>query len=371
MKKLLLSTIFTVSLSLNAQTLLFEDSSFFSIGDIGTDLTGNTPGQGGWLPQIPQPSTGSNSSFQVVDYDLGTVYGNVIKITGFNQNTGSTTLSNTRFLRKSISTQWNSRSIGNDILEVEYDFYTGDATLSRNSFAVYVYSNETSPRIIAGFIISKNISLNLPGTTTPAQYVNCVRGIALNRDAQGSIGYLNVGLGLTTPFQVESTNNAWLKLGFCFNKSNGEVIWRVPSLNINKSMIGAATGYTPATMGLLAISNGFTATPNTVSASGLFDNLVVKAVPTDTLLAVDTIENTSSSFSILPNPANKFINVSNTENSKISEIYITDINSRIVKTEKVSNLSTIEIDISELNAGIYFAKIKSEKGIVTKKFLKN
>ena len=90
MKKLMLLTILTFSLSLNAQTLLVEDCTFLSVGDVGTDLTGVTPGQGAWLTQIPQASSGSNSSFQVIDHDSGKQYGNVIKITGFNQNSSTT-----------------------------------------------------------------------------------------------------------------------------------------------------------------------------------------------------------------------------------------------------------------------------------------
>jgi Secretion system C-terminal sorting domain/Fibronectin type III domain len=107
-------------------------------------------------------------------------------------------------------------------------------------------------------------------------------------------------------------------------------------------------------------------TPIQTAVSTLFfDTLSITASP----LANDTFLN--NSFSISPNPADKFITVSNTDNINISEINITDLNGRIVKSQKVSNVSNIEINVADLTTGMYLMNINSDKGIVTKKIMKN
>ncbi len=99
-------------------------------------------------------------------------------------------------------------------------------------------------------------------------------------------------------------------------------------------------------------------------------NLVIDSISiTSTILANELFN--GKSFSISPNPADKSINVTNTENISISEITITDLNGRIVKTEKVNNISNVEINVSDLTTGMYLMKINSEKGIITKKIIKN
>lgn len=85
-------------------------------------------------------------------------------------------------------------------------------------------------------------------------------------------------------------------------------------------------------------------------------------------LATGTISN--SSFSISPNPANDFVTISS-KNNTISNIEMTDINGRVVKTVKAGNINEANINISELSSGVYMTKITSENGISTKKIIKN
>jgi Secretion system C-terminal sorting domain len=371
MKKLLLFTILTISLGLNGQSLLTENCTTLTVGNVGSDLTGVTAGQGGWKTLIPLATTGSNSTFQIENFDLSAVYGNAIKITGFNGNAGTTAAtSNTRYMSKSIIPQWTSRTAGNDILEVEYDFNTGSNSTSRNSFAIYIFSDEATPRAIAGFLFSKNATINLPSTTTPAQYVNVVRGIALYDNA-GAVNTFNFGLGTTTPFQVVSANDTWLKIGFSFNKTTGEIKWKVPSLNINGFVNGAATGLNPGEIDLIGITGGTTAIPNTVAAVGFFDNIVLRASATDTLLGTEQVTLDLSKFSISPNPANDFVAISNSENIKVSSVKITDLNGRVVKQSTFDSVSDISINVSDLSSGIYMMNINSNEGSVTKKIIKN
>jgi hypothetical protein len=359
MKKLLflVSLIFTIVS--NAQVLLNENCSFLNVGNVGTSLTGATPGQGNWFTFISSTATpaGSNSDFQVVD--KGGAYGNAFQLIGPSATTGS------RLLFKDLVTLWSGRTTGNDILEVEYDVYTGPATTSRNQFSVYIYSDETTPKVIFGFSLAKNATV---GTAT---YTNLVRGLAhyTNTATPPVTGLFNFGLGTVTPFQIATTNDNWLKVGLSFNKTTGEVKWKVPGLQVNGFVIGAAAGLNPGEIDIIAATGTTTAVPNAVSATGAFDNLIVRASSIDTLLLSNYNFVSNSTFSVSPNPANDYVTISS-KNNPISYIELTDINGRVVKTVKIDNFNETTLNISDVSSGVYIMKITSENGISTKKVIK-
>ncbi len=86
-------------------------------------------------------------------------------------------------------------------------------------------------------------------------------------------------------------------------------------------------------------------------------------------LAVESFDG-SVNISVTPNPANNFITVSS-KNASISNIEMTDINGRVVKTVKTGNVNEANINISELSSGVYMLKITSENGVAIKKIMKN
>jgi hypothetical protein len=90
---------------------------------------------------------------------------------------------------------------------------------------------------------------------------------------------------------------------------------------------------------------------------------------TATTLGTDSF--VTSNFSVYPNPANSVLNISGKDNLAVKGIEITDLNGRIVKTLNGSNASQMQINISDLNTGMYFLKIKSELGEGTTKIMKN
>lgn len=78
----------------------------------------------------------------------------------------------------------------------------------------------------------------------------------------------------------------------------------------------------------------------------------------------------ASKFSAYPNPANNTVNISNNYNITLTRINITDVNGRSVKTVDVNNLSEIQMNVSDLNSGVYFMNIDTDSGKVVKKFIK-
>jgi hypothetical protein len=80
------------------------------------------------------------------------------------------------------------------------------------------------------------------------------------------------------------------------------------------------------------------------------------------------------SFIVYPNPANNVVNVSLVNNNQFSgEIQVCDVYGKVVRTVVWANNDSPQptrIDISGLAAGVYFVRINTEAGVVTKKFVK-
>ena len=78
----------------------------------------------------------------------------------------------------------------------------------------------------------------------------------------------------------------------------------------------------------------------------------------------------SSDVSVYPNPANETVTISFVEPLD-AEIRVFDVSGKLVIYEADSALSTDHsLNISHLNAGVYFIRINSEAGSVTKKLIK-
>ena len=350
MKKLLLFFVLTLFIqTINAQLFYNENCTALTVGNVGTDVTGITPGQGGWLTYVA--ATGLNTDFQVVN--VGGVNGNAFQITG------SANASNTRWLFKSnLQSLWASRTAGNNILEVEFDYFTGPTTTSTNSFRVYLYSDEATSKAIAGMGCSKN------AIVSTVNYVNNVTGYAYYDNA-GTAGLYGFGMATAAPYQVTFPINTWIRIGFSYNKTDGKVIWKGPG--INGYIQGAAPGLDLKELDILGVAG----TANAVSSTGIFDNFLVRAAATDTLLQNDTFDVAATNFSVFPNPANDFVTISNSENISVNSISITDLNGRVVKQNTYSNGTNVQVNISDLSSGVYMMNITSDKGSVTKKIIKN
>ena len=82
----------------------------------------------------------------------------------------------------------------------------------------------------------------------------------------------------------------------------------------------------------------------------------------------DAIEEISTTFSIYPNPVNDRLFVE--AETEIEEVMVYDIFGRLQVTEAPSHQGNLSIDLSDLNGGIYFVKVKTGNGEIIKKFVK-
>jgi len=82
----------------------------------------------------------------------------------------------------------------------------------------------------------------------------------------------------------------------------------------------------------------------------------------------DGIADYELATSLYPNPNNGQFTVAS-EQGTVNRVQIYDVYGKLLKTVEV-NANTAELDVRELSAGMYFVRINTEKGVVTKSFVK-
>src|SRR5690554_499789 len=101
--------------TLYSQVLYTEDFDNYTLGNLGTDPTGTTPGQGGWY--TISKYTKANSFFTIVNE---TGKGKVLSL-----STGSVNYENFAVAKEISYATIANRLPGNDVFMFEIDYYTG------------------------------------------------------------------------------------------------------------------------------------------------------------------------------------------------------------------------------------------------------
>ena len=361
MKKiLLLSFVFSISF-VNAQVIQSEDFNGLTLGEVGTDITGATAGQGGFYTgssngAAPTTTTNAgNSNFEIIAD--GTEGSNALRIVSPNGDKGSRLM-----FKDGLDTAWAARDTGNDIIMVEYDLYTGPATTSNAQVGVRLYGldNSVTPavrRVLNGFVYA-----TATGVLSGVMYLN----------NSGTFGTYLLTLGAAnTPLVLDP--ETWYTVGFAYDTTSGETIWKI---NSTSTYIGAPAAYWTGPfdiqrLDLISVVPAGTPTlpANAIASDMVVDNLLVRADFEENLLNVATVVN-EATFSVYPNPANSVINISNTMNVVMNSVVLTDLNGRTVKSQKLDTVDA-QINVSDLATGIYMMNVNTDQGSITKKIIKN
>jgi len=343
MKKLLLLLTFVSATFADAQVLQSENFNSLLNGDVGTDMTGVTAGQDNWFTFTTNgaaPTTGTNagnSNFQIVDNGFDGTIG--LKIIGSNGNKGS------RFMWKAdFATLWGTRTVGNEIVEIEYDMFTGPATTSTAQYGVRLYGLEdTTSRVCNGFVYNAASRV--------------LQGVAYLNNA-GTYGTYLVNLAAAPGLTLNE--NTWYHIGFAYDTVTGALYWNTGA---GTSGIAAANWAGPFLLDEVDFVCGTPTTPpNTVESEVIFDNLTVKATATEGLLSTAEIV-AEGILTVSPNPAKDIVTIST--DALIASVELYDVNGRTVLVSKGSN----QINVSDLSSGIYMMKVTSDKGTTTKKIV--
>lgn len=129
MKKLLLLSLFVAPVLSGAQVLLTEDFNSLTVGNVSTEILGAVPGQGDYLffsSNGTAPTTSTNAAVTNSQIVSGGNESLGLQLTGPNGDKGS------RFMwQDGFPALWNTRTLTNNIIEVEVDINPGAGTSTR------------------------------------------------------------------------------------------------------------------------------------------------------------------------------------------------------------------------------------------------
>jgi len=335
LKLLHIATAFLLAHFATAQVLYSEDFDNLTVGDLSTDPSGNTPGQGGWNTSIY--FLGSISDVRIVT-EPGR--GKVLLL----EHPGS--FSNGYDVKKDLDIDWNQRVSTNNVIKVEYDFFTGNETVNPSSDP---YTEETSL-----FMIKFTNGANGLLYNTYRPYSNVFRF----RDLNGP----------------QLTKNNWYRMVCYIDYPNNKIHFVIPSIGHyeehvfipNNTLPVTIDNYTPDFI-LLRVGGAIAAGTNSRSFISKYDDITISAV-NQVPLKIEEIF--SYKFNLFPNPVNDVVTITNSENIGIEEIVVYDMDGKRVKEQKCKNENEISLNLSNLSSGTYLLHIKTKEGIAVKKVVK-
>lgn len=332
MKKttLLMFAVFLIcnNIKLHSQVLYSENFDNLQLGDLSTDLTGATPGQGGWYVEIP---SNNNMDIRVVS-EPGR--GNVL---GFGWLNGQYATGNARL--KNLSSLWNTRTSGNDIFKMEFDLYIKNINLQTTNYFLF------------GASVMGTGTSRLSGTYSKVEK---------NKVVIGGGGLID---GNNTDY-----NYKWVKVEIVLDYSTKKAYLHIPSLNF-LFINDFDTKITPTPSVDWAIISFRLDNISHPDAVVKIDNLKLSAIPTlPTFLDVN--DYISRKFNLYPNPATNLVTISNSENLSVKQIDIYNVSGKLINTQNFSSESEIQLNVEKLANGTYLLHLQTNEGIAIKKLIK-
>lgn len=345
MKKFLLSIItFGIISSVSGQVLFSENFEALNVGNLGTDVTGVTPGQNSWLTL-----NGSNASYQVANIDAS--HGKSLSIIGNNTfDTANPSTQNTRIAAK-ISASTPVPTVGNNILQGKFDLYTGAASNGIGTIQMRIWGVDgTTARTIGGF--QYNVA---NGVLTALATVN-------NTGTTGTPGPTTYSWGLAAAPGLVLAPNTWVTLEFRYNMTTGAFTFFYPGGS--GTLAGAATyALIPGMVAEDLYLYNVAAPGNTSSKTASFDNIMVQ-FSNQASLSTNEIITTAEDFTIFPNPTSEILYVKG--KNKIKNISVYDLSGKKLPVKFLDG----SIDVRHLESGTYLLEIQTSSGKQTKKFIK-
>lgn len=330
---------------IKAQVLYTDNFDNYNLGNLGTDITGKTPGQWGWY--TGSFYTNANSMFTIVNE---TGRGKVFEI-----STGLTDGEALQSWKTNLHTFMANRAGGNDVIMFEMDFYTGPKHVVNGggyaNIRLYSIGDPTSP-------------MNPPESLAGTSFIK-TNGLIYAGSSNKQDAFL--------PF------NTWVKLIFYLDYTNKKVYYYIPSLNrVSASdFLEYVTSANliqeyPISNIVLDVNVSKGANDPQVYTRNRYDNLkitAISAVPPN-IIALSTSEQFATKFNLYPNPANSVVNITNTENMVVNQVAIYDVAGKQLSTQNFNNEAEIQLNVENLASGTYMLHLQTNEGTAVKKLVK-
>lgn len=342
-----LTVLFTIQLT-SAQILLNDNFDNYTLGNLGTDVTGVVPGQGNWLTEILyDPLNHSSSAFTITNEAFKG------KVLAFTTPQGEQIIA-----KKDVSAFINQRTIGNDVIKFEIDYYTGSqyymATNSAPGINIELYGNNNKGLFKFHHRITQN------------DYIHCTvsDGYSLKNGAYLGNGY--------DPLPLDT----WVSFMVYFDYNNRKVYIETP--HFNKVAVADFLDQSTSNNLIQDFKPAFVRLHATAQIANInqmvhkFDNIKItalKVVPPN-IIALSINEQLATKFSVFPNPANNIVNITNNENIGVEQLQVYDVSGKAVQSQIFNIENQVQLNIGNLASGTYMLHIKTNKGVAVKKIIK-
>ncbi len=328
MKKILSSLLLTsTAMMMFGQTVVSDNFTSYTTGNLSTDITGATAGQSNWYAQ-----GGAVTDYQITTIDAA--HGKSLSITS---GAGEATTDN-RFTWKAFSS---TASVSNNYIVGSFEIYTG-AAAGISQYYCTIYS-ATVP--IAAIVYD----------TTTKKFI----GAGRYTNAAGTATFASFGNLGTNTYPA----NTWVSVSVAYNKTNGSFYFTTPQGTYSVTSVTAPAALIPNLVAAEADFYIINATGNTVTNTAAFDNINFAFTTTATLGTKDAVE-IKSDMQISPNPTSDILNIKT--DSKINAVSVVDMAGRKVNVKLQGN----QVDVRELPVGNYLINIETKDGVSTEKFIK-
>ncbi|WP_419870712.1 T9SS type A sorting domain-containing protein [Chryseobacterium sp. CT-SW4] len=333
-KKLLFGTALVSSFCASAQVLESDNYNSYTVGNMGTDATGATAGQGGTYLK-----GGAVTDYQIVSG--GTGHANYLQVT--TGNTAASTSNRTAY-KTGLATAWQNRTAGNNIIKGSVDIYTGtSAGVHVSGVGIYGDDGSGTSKILVG--IRYNSSTKQ------------INGLAYLTDGI-TPGSYNISFNGAPSYPA----NTWITVGYSYNTTTGAITYTMNGTTTTLNIAGytTPTGLVPTAHYVISSYGAGNAAATTFG----IDNYTVEASNTAVLAVSETGVLAKKELSIYPNPVSDILNISAA--SKVNKAEIYDMNGRKIKAD----LNGDQVDVSSLVPGNYIINIETKEGKASKGFIK-
>jgi hypothetical protein len=238
----------------------------------------------------------------------------------------------------------------------------------------YTYGFETPAASGSYFSDGWTGAFSLNNTAGPAFYADGVQMVFSNSSTTAVTNrwlfsrpiFLTAGEAVTLKFSTRSTSTTVNNTLIARVGSDATVAAQTTTLStvtvVGTNFVETTATYTAPSNGTYYFSFNHSNPATTANTSLVLDRVILTSV-------LSNKEFLDSKFLVYPNPTKGLIDISNDTDASILSVELSDINGRVVKSFSLGENES-QINISEFSQGIYLMKIISDKGIVTKKIIK-
>ena len=361
MKKYILSILSLLFFNtVYSQVLYNETFNNYILGNLSNDVTGQIPGQGGWLTQneLKTGTSGPNA------YSI-TAYPNRGKVLMLSV---PPLLDGDFYVRKTnLDVFIDNRSFGNNVIKFEIDFYTGPQHYTGFNGGGIDLRSDNLPPFTGGYGYKHLIDWRF--STSNDGYVRCII-------SDGNGGARHYSLDNNNPFTTMPFNT-WIKFIAYLDYTNKKAYIETPYLG---TVIAVDFLHNSTSTDLMKDHKVTSLTMNNAAGSvssgynvmRRYDNIKItalNAVPPEVIaLSVDDV--VSEKCHLYPNTATDVVNITNSENMFVNQVVVYDVTGKQLNTQTFNNESEIQLNVENLASGVYMLHLQTNEGTAIKKLVK-